>query len=553
MRNLVCGLGFVWLLFNVLFINPLNAQNPLNIRPMQETPLLSGSFGELRATHFHSGVDFRTGGRIGLPVLCVTDGVVARIKISPVGYGNALYVEHPDGTTTVYGHLSRYNKKITRIARELQYRNESFEIDEDTKGYGLFFKKGDTIAFSGNSGSSGGPHLHFEYRNTVTEHTLNPLLWYKVRDNMAPKVNALYVYGISASGCVGQARRVAVSTADGRRYTSGVVTVPAGKTGLGVFALDVMNDSQSKLGVYKIIMRAGDKELFRLLVDSCSFDQNGLINELKDYGLYRQKSETVYRMFGNYLHELLGVKMQGNGCIDIAAGEVIPVEIQVADINGNTSTVTLKLKGGNAVQNKETDVLPYDKAYVLKADGYTLQLDSGALLSSVPGFAKIDTLTTAAGQKYRSFVVSRSDVPLKKSVKLQLTGKYDDKTVICRLDDGLRRSVMQTVQDSAGIHCFTNVLGKYTTAKDTVAPSIAYLGQAGQELRFRLGDNMTGVARYRMEVNGKWCLFVYDAKSSLLTCNINEPAFEKGKTNQVKLTVGDAVGNTSEKTVSIKK
>lgn len=549
--ELICRIGL--LILGILQASFVSAQvSDKNIYPLKVSPLLSGSFGELRATHFHGGVDFRTGGNVGLPVVCVSDGVVCRIKISSVGYGNALYVEHDDGTTTVYGHLLRYNKRITALVRELQYRQESFELDEDTKGYGLFFRKGDTIAFSGNTGSSGGPHLHFEYRNTKTEHTLNPLLWYRVEDRIPPRIKALYLYGISEGGCVEMIRKGNLKLLGNARYSGGRIIVPSGRIGVGVFVSDAMNNSQSSLGIYKMTLRVNRDEVFYLKVDSCSFNQAGLINELKDYRLYNTSRETVYRTFGNYLNRLLGVRIKNKGYIELSKGSEADVEMVVADINGNISTLTFTLVGGNPDQSRNRKILSYDKSHLLQAGEYTLKLDTGSLLSSVYGEAEIDTLMDAGGKKYRVFVASATDEPLMNKVRLHVGGDYSDKMLICRVDDKLRKSVFTTLRDSAGIYCYTNILGKYMLAEDVVAPSITYLGAIGGEIRFRLGDNLSGVSRYRLEVNGKWCLFVYDAKSRILSCRISEPVFEKGKNNRVKLIVWDAVGNEAQTEISVK-
>lgn len=554
MRNSITFRRMWFAAFNVLLMTSLCAQKVENVRPLQLTPMLSGSFGELRATHFHSGVDFRTGGVVGIPVRCVNDGVVARIRISPVGYGNALYVEHPDGTTTVYGHLQRYNKRITEVARELQYRQENFEIDEDTKGYKLFFKKGDTIAFSGNSGSSGGPHLHFEYRNTKTENTLNPLLWYSVQDHRSPRVGALYLYSISESGCLSVPRRLIPQAAGTGKYTCGTVSVPAGKTGIGIYTTDAMDGSTGKLGVYKIAMTVKGEEQFRFTVDSCSFEQNGLVNELKDFDCYGEKGETVYQTFGNYLSGLLGVTMKDKGYITLSQGEKVPVELVVSDINGNKTHVSLTLVGAAPVAEKKGRVLEYNKSHLLKAGEYALHLDSGALLFSIPERVRVDTLTAPSGKKSHVFVAAETAIPLAKAVKLHVVGSFSDKALICQVDVRSRKRPLTTLKDSTGVYAETKILDKFVVAEDVTPPVITYLGMIpGTELRFKIEDNLSGIAKCRVEVNGKWTLCVYDAKSSRLNCSMNEPAFEKGKENRVMLTVWDAVGNQSDKTVTVKK
>ena len=323
-----------YFLFNWLSLISLNIFAQDMIKPIDRPVLLSGNFGELRATHFHSGIDIRTGGVEGLPVVCVKDGKVVRVSVSPTGYGRALYVEHEDGTTTVYGHLQRFNARITALVRQIQYEQESFKIDEEVRDRQLIFHQGDTIAFSGNTGSSGGPHLHFEVRNTRSEHTLNPLLFYKIRDSRIPVVRGVYLYRESASGCVGLVRRVALKQSANGRYTLGQLNIPAGKIGIAVFVTDYMNDSWNKLGIYRLGVVAGKDTLFAMQMDSCSFDQTCFINEIKDFDCYKKK-ETVYRCFGNYQGQVMGVKNRNQGWITVGEDSIVPVKIDLKDINRN--------------------------------------------------------------------------------------------------------------------------------------------------------------------------------------------------------------------------
>jgi len=194
---------FPFLMLFILGYSSINAQNiPVNnsfAGPLKPPYSFSGNFGELRPSHFHSGLDFRTQGQTGLPVMAVKDGYISRIGVSPAGYGNALYMNHPDGTTSVYGHLERFHPRLQEYIREKQYDRESFQQDIKLSTEEFHFKKGEVIAWSGNSGSSGGPHLHFEIRNTQSERACNPLFYILgIKDNSAPKITALYVYPLTA-------------------------------------------------------------------------------------------------------------------------------------------------------------------------------------------------------------------------------------------------------------------------------------------------------------------------------------------------------------------
>lgn len=535
-----CLFCILW--FNSLVIIPVSAQKSEGILPLKRVPLLSGNFGELRATHFHSGVDLKTGGVIGVPVLCAKDGVVARVRISPVGYGNALYIEHPDGTTSVYGHLSRFRKEIREIARRFQYEQESFEIDEAVKNYRLFFRKGDTIAYSGNTGSSGGPHLHFEYRNTFTEMVLNPLHFLKIRDHLPPRFRTLYFYAVDSVGRLELLKREEVRRTENGGYFCPVVSVPAGKIGIGSYITDAMNDSWNKLGIYRLIMRVNGEERFRMTVDSIAFDSAPLINGLKDYHLYRDKGETVYRCFGNYLHRLPGIVLKEKGWIAILQGEEIQLELEAQDINGNRSLLTCRIKGGMAKPVKVSQVLKPGQPYRLQAGRFSLQLDSCSLFTAVDRLAVVDSLGC--------FVVAQREEPLYAKALLRVRGTFGEKELLVRMTDKGKTEAMKTGRESTGLFCRISVLGSYAVVEDTVPPTVEYLGLSGRDFCFRVKDELSGIASYRGEIDGEWCLFSYDAKRDMLSCSKNEPGFTKGR-HRLVLTVKDEVGNETRKEIVV--
>ena len=539
-----------YFLFNCLSLISLNTLAQDMIKPIDRPILLSGNFGELRATHFHSGIDIRTGGVEGLPVVCVKDGKVARVSVSPTGYGKALYVEHEDGTTTVYGHLQRFNPRITALVRQIQYEQESFKIDEEVRDKQLIFHQGDTIAFSGNTGSSGGPHLHFEIRNTRSEQPLNPLLFYKIRDNRIPVVRGVYLYRESTSGCVGLVKRVTLKQSANGCYTLGQLNVPAGKIGIAVFVTDYMNDSWNKLGIYRLELEAGKDTLFAMQVDSCSFDQTCFINEIKDFDCYKKK-ETVYRCFGNYQGQVLGVKNLNRGWITVGKDSIVPVNIALQDINGNRATVTLTLKGKEAPVQEEQEVLHYDRSYSLDLSGATLELEAGTLSASVPKEMKIEK-DTVSGRDI--FVLSEKDVPLLKKARLSVAGEFDRKALICEVDRYGRKYPLATQWREEGLTAEIGYLNRYTVVEDRQPPVISFLGKFPDgSLKFKIKDDFSGIETYRGEVNGRWCLFSYDPRYNLMRCSLREPVFVSGQVNEVKIIVEDRVGNKSELLVKVKK
>ncbi len=514
------------------------AQPVDRLLPLAGTPLLSGSFGELRATHVHTGIDFRTGGRTGLPVRCVDDGVIARVNISAGGYGQALYIEHPDGLTSVYAHLARFHPRIESLVREIQYRKERFEIDEELKTHRLFFQKGDTIAWSGNTGSSGGPHLHFEYRNTLTEMALNPLYYIRIRDQIAPVFHALYLYRADETGREERIRQVHLQAAAGNIYRAGTVRVPSGKIGVGAWITDAMNGSSGKLGIHTLEVTVDGEPLFVLILNRLSFDRAQWIHALKDFSLYTE-GKTVYRCFGKPLQELIGVWMIDDGWIELAEGEKKAVEVKATDRNGNSARFQFQLTGLPALQPKGGKVLQPGHSYRLTAGNYSLLLDSAALFSAVDSLACCDTSGF--------FVVSETVHPLKTRGILKIFDVSDPRSVICRMTEKGKIEALRTFRDSAGIYASVGALGKFTFVRDTVPPAIEYTGVSGGILRIRIRDDCSGIDSYRVETNGRWMLFEYDAKTATLSGNIRNSHLQKGQTNHLVVFVTDQAGNKQEK------
>ncbi len=514
--------------------------------------ILSGNFGELRATHFHSGIDIKTGGVTGIPVVCVKDGLIARVRVSPVGYGNALYVEHADGTTTVYGHLERFVPRIERLVRELQYSRENFVLDEDFKGYALLFAQGDTIAYSGNSGSSGGPHLHFEIRDSQTEKVLNPLSVYKIRDAIPPLVKKVYIYRISDAGCVELFREIPVKSLGTGRYSGGRVTVPAGKIGIGVYAEDRMNDSGNKLGIYKMSLAVAGDTLFRLKMDACNFGESCYINEIKDFYRYK-KRETVYRCFGWFQNNVTGVENFNGGVFEIQQDSSLALQLDLADINGNRTKVNLTVKGvlDHRPAVSADSLLRFDCTYQFFTPEWELELNPGMLPWSVK--QEFATEVDSSGEA-RTLVLSREEVPLLEKADLSFVGKYGEKALICEVDAQGRLYALETRREGDRLSAAIGYFSRYRVVEDTVPPSVTFLGiTSGRRVSFKIRDHLSGIGQYRGEVNGKWCLFVYDAKNDLFSCSLDEPVFKSGETHAVKVQVYDRVGNGTERIVNVKK
>jgi hypothetical protein len=270
-------------------------RNPLDI-PIS----LAGSFGELRPNHFHSGIDIKTNSRENLNVYAVADGYVARIRVSANGFGNALYINHPNGYTSVYGHLNAYNPVIALYLKNMQYAKESFEVDLFPQAHELPVKKGDIVALSGNTGSSGGPHLHFELRETKTEITINPQLFgYEIEDRVPPAIQAIKLYPLSNSSAINGLNNSASFLVKGKagNYTLAVSNpIEAhGNIVMGIITSDAQTSAGEKNGVYSIEIKMDGKRYYFHELDKFGFNETRGINSHIDYEERMKSKNTIQR------------------------------------------------------------------------------------------------------------------------------------------------------------------------------------------------------------------------------------------------------------------
>ena len=533
--------------------------------PMKIPFFLAGNFAELRPNHFHGGIDIKTQGRTGIPVYAAAQGSVSRISISPTGYGNALYIDHPNGTTTVYGHLESFVPSIEDYLRKAQYEKETFAIDLVVPAGTLPFKKGEQIAYSGNAGASGGPHLHFEIRRTKEQILLNPLLFnMPVNDKTKPIIQALMVYPVSDdAGVSGKQlpQRFPTFLAGAGYKLKGNLPIPVwGKIGFGLQTFDMLDGNSNKCGIYSIKLSVDDKLIYSFAMDKVVLEENKYVNSHMDYALAIRTGQRLYRTWlqpGNKL-SIYNV-IEKRGIYQATDKKPHHVKYEVTDAYGNATSLAF------TIQSVEVKFKPlenigeqfkYNRNNHIRNDDIEFKIPQGALYDDVDfRYAK-----KPGNAKFRSpvYQLHNSSVPLHFACPLRIRAvnlpvKLESKVMLAQVDPTSGRVYSATGKFVDGwVEGNIRALGNYALVVDTVAPKIIPLSiatknklQEPNKLRFTITDNLSGIETFRGTIDTHWVLFEYDLKNNLISYTFDKSRIQFGKNHVLNLEVTDYKGNTS--------
>lgn len=543
----------------------ISGQQLPDFRPPMDIPLvLSGNFGELRTNHFHSGLDFKTQGVTGQSVFAIESGHVSRIKVQTSGYGKAIYIAHPGGYTSVYGHLDTYNSSISKYVKDAQYRAKSQAVDLYLQPGEIEVSKGEIIAFSGNTGSSSGPHLHFEIRRTSDQVPLNGLLYgFPLVDNIPPKILMAAIYPLDDTSHVDHLPAPGyLETKAGSTYTRIAGKNPVavhGQIGFGIEVYDYLNGAPNRCGIFSLELRVDDRLVFQSEMSEFSFAESRFINAHIDYALKSERSLKVQRLFKLPYNPLSIYKHKENdGIVFINDTLVHEVSITARDSYGNSSILNFQVKGSGlpVMHNEREDTgsrLPWNRKSYYTGKDILLKFPEYCFYEDVDFVFEI---SGGAPDLYSDlYHLHNESVPVHQEYEIEIVPDYipeghtEKLCLVSIQEDGTRTFAGGSFREGK-VTGKLRSFGTYAIGIDTIPPEIMPLNlsegmdvTAMPGIRFRVSDDFSGIDTYNGFINGQWVLFEYDPKNELLFHEFDDRVQFMEKNNELEVVLTDMMGN----------
>ena len=525
-------------------------------KPLEIPLILSGSFGELRANHFHSGLDIKTQQREGFPVYATADGYISRINVQNYGYGKALYILHPNNYSTVYAHLQKFSPEIEKYVKEHQYKKEVFEIELFPTATIIPVKKGTLIGFSGNTGGSGGPHLHYEIRDSASR-PMNPLLFgVEIPDSKTPLVTGVFAYSLSADAHINQSQNPVklrlIKQKDGNYKAENITAF--GKIGFGISAYDQFDGAINKNGIYTINTELNGSEKFEVRFDKFSFNETRYLNRFIDYGYWmtnKSRIQKLYREINNPLSII--TKEDQNGIVDVKDDLQSIFNITVRDFKGNKIVVSIPIDGKkqeimDSKSIKKTDNhIVADHAYSISQGKYSVYIPANSLYEDE--YLDIQVM----GDTLR---LHKDIIPIHKNISItadisNYTDSDKEKLYLGRVNFGKEPYYTSTKRTGDKLVATTRTFGEYIIASDFTPPRIIPVNfEEGKwisdqnNLQIKITDDLSGISSFRATINGKFILMEYEYKTNTLTYDFADNINTETE-NNLKLIVIDNVGNNA--------
>ena len=541
------------LLFLLSILFRLNSQE-YNLNSPIDLPLnLSGTFGEFRSSHFHYGLDITTNKKSGYEVYSIESGSIIRIRVSTSGYGKAIYVDHLNGLTSVYAHLKEFSPKIQEYIKGQQYLRKSYNIQKFFNVGDLVIDKGELIGYSGNTGGSSGPHLHFEIRDTKSQNPLNPLSFeYKYEDNRRPIIRSLYVFDETDSFKKDNPKQYPIEKINDSIYKSKKV-IYNNDIGIGVEVYDRQSgNNYNRNGIYEIRMYLDSILNFSYKMDNINISESIFRKVFYDYSLLKTRGIRVQKIYYPPNSKLSFLNHNTKtGIFDSNDSIKKEVKIEVIDWNNNKSYLKFQIEGSpsNIKENPISgiEIVP-DQEYKIKRNNVEVDFRRNSFFNKVALNIESNNDTLEVGKDIH---------PLRKSYNIKINKKIEDSIVRRQSYIGLinkngKISYLNTSKNKNSFSVNSSILGSYILSRDSIRPEVKPLNfslnkdiSKQKTIRLRIYDNISGIKSYEVLINNKWALFEYEPKSNLIFHTIKDGIIKNGE-NSINIKVIDGVGNETK-------
>ena len=540
-----------------LYASIINSQNSGDY-PLEIPIILSGTFGELRPNHFHAGIDIKTKGTEGFKVYSIGDGYVSRIQITHGGYGKALYIKHDNGQSSVYAHLQKFSPKIEKIVKEIQYSKESYTFRTYPSKDEIRISEKELIGFSGNTGRSFGPHLHYELRDEL-DRPINPMAFknYSVKDTIPPVVLGLYYKLIpenSISGSNSSFNELKLKKISNNLFISDTLKT-SGPVGFGINSFDRMNNTWNKMGLSNIKTNIDGNEIFNMDLNSFSYDEWRHINTFIDYPYYKNKKIKIQKLYIEEFNPLDMYKRSlGDGVVKINETNVTYLySVKLFDFNKNQSEILVPIQWEkqNDLSNRKLDFenmfkVNKDSTYNFKFPGAKVSIEKNSFYTD-----KIIQIF----EENNLLHVDKDSIPLLKGITIKMdVSRYNDsvrnRTYIGRIGENKKSSFVSSKKEENYVIAKVNNLGDFVIKVDSIKPNISVIDISDNQwisnrknLSIKISDNESGVKNYRGTINDKWILLEYNPMKGILSYDFNDNVNRDDAKNVLEIKIEDNVGN----------
>lgn len=551
--------------------------------PMDIDLVLAGNFCEMRSNHFHTGLDIKTQGVEGQKIYSIEDGVISRIRVSPWGYGNAIYVEHTNGLTSVYAHCNHFSSLLDSVTYQVQKAYESYVVDKDVKELNIQVKKGDLIAYSGNSGSSSAPHLHFEIRETISEHAINPLLFdcyrHKITDHQTPEIRGIKLYAVTNSGYLIPNKSLYFSVRktnkgleinEGKPIDISSLLVKNAKIAIGVYAIDKLDGAHNVCGIYRTQLMLNNQLIQEQKTEYMDFSVNRFMNSHQDYEAFKYERKHIHKQFSTTVNPL-PIYVVNNGIIDSKLINEGQVSLKVFDVHGNLSAIDFQIflnensqAQSHFFESRSHYIYPDSVNYLLK-EQFQVLFEPASFYEPLEihyKTQKADSTSAYIGLLH-SFAAETTPVQKYYDVRIKVPETLTDNqakklTVVCINNNHL--SYVGGDYVDGWVEGRVRQFGQYTLMYDTLAPTIIPLDFKNNQLitkyntlELKITDDLSGVRTYKAYINNKWVLMEYNRRKGryIIPLNAYSKKYLKKGNNEVKILAIDSKNNQSSISVTV--